>query len=363
MMKLEVNGKQFENFISAECEIRLDALAGTFRFSAVNPNGVEMPFKGGEECRVIVDGEAVLTGDIEVVEVDYDGENHDIVIQGRSRSARLLDSSIGILDDIFTDNLTLKSLIEKVADNIGLEISVTDNAKPAPFNPAEDLAAPEPGDNAFSLIEKFVRKRNVLLHPSADGGITIATNSQTVAAGRIQHIIGANDNNVMNSRFRYDSTGRFNVYEMASQLNPIPLVVTGGSDLASLVDQRGGVFDDSIKPGRRMVIVAEAPYSDEECEARAKWELDVRKARGLVYSCTVPYFRVGGTSGDLWRINRIYQIVDDFVGKIEPMLCNSVRYQYDDETGSTTQLSFVGRNAYTNNPVDIETGEVASNVA
>jgi prophage tail gpP-like protein len=360
-MKLEVNGVQYDNFISAECETRLDALANFFSFTAINPNGVVFPFKGGESCKVIVDGEVVLTGEIEVVEVSYDGGDHEVTVQGRSTAAKLLDSTIGLLGDIVGEGLTLRALIEAVIAHLGLDIKVRDDVRPRPFSIAEELAAPEPGDNAFRFIEKFTKKRQVMLHPSPDGGIVIAANSGIQAAGRVQHILNAFDNNVISSNFRYDTTGRFNAYFMASQLNPVVLNVTGGSDLATLVNQGGGVSDPGINKGKQMVIVTDAPFSDAECESRARWEADVRKARGLVYSAVVNKYREAGDTGKLWGVNKLYQINDDFIGKNEPMLCNSVKYSLNNDDGRVTGLGFVGPNSYTLSLQDFAGGSVSTN--
>jgi len=363
MINLEVNGIEYTNFVSARCDIRLDALSNTFSFEAVTPKGEKLPFKGGDSCSVIVDGELALTGSIEVIGVDYDAQDHTIMVSGRDKTGDLLDSSIDVISDISGDNLTLKLLIEKVIAHLGLGIKVIDEVSPEPFNSAEDIAAPEPGDNAFSFIEKYARKRQVLLTSNADGNIVITANSGTVAAGAVQHVIGALDNNVLSASFSFDTTGRFNSYKMSSSLNPTPLNLAGLTALASLVNQGGGVFDSAIRKGRQMVLISETSLSDKDCEKRAKWEADIRKARGLMYSATVTGFRVGDTrGGDLWAVNKLYQIVDDYVGKIETMLCNSISFNYDADDGSTTALGFVGKNAYTLF-VEDKDSKVADNVA
>lgn len=346
-MKLEINGIQYTNFTSAECSIRLDALSNTFRFDAAAPNGEPLPFKVGDACRVIVDGEKVLTGFVEIINVSYDGSEHSISVMGRDKTADLLDSTVDIIDDLNGENLTLKGVIEAVIKQLGLSLIVIDQAKPKPFSYAEDIVAPESGDNAFEFIEKYARKRHVLLTSNADGNIVIATNSGVKAAGAVQHIIGASDNNVLSSEFSNDATGRFNFYKFASQLNPVALNNAGDVGLASLVAQSGGVFDKYIRTGRQLVITSEASFSDENCGQRARWEADIRKARGLMYSADVAGYRVGVNTGELWETNKLYQIVDDFAQEIDLMLCNSVTFSLDLDRGSMTSLGFLGRTAYT----------------
>lgn len=356
-MMLKVDGISYDNFIEASCEIRLDSLSNQFQFTAATPEGSGLPFKGGEDCEVLIDGETVLTGQIELIALDYDDNSHNIVISGRDKTAKLLDSTLGPIADIRGDGLTLKSLIEKIIEHLGLDIKVIDQANPDPFNAAEDIAAPEPGDNAFLFIEKYARKRNVLLTSDSFGNVVIATNSKVAGSGVLQHIIGAEDNNVISARFSYDTTARYRDYIVISSLNPIALSIAGDTDLASLVDQSGGVSDNDVPEGRQLVIVPEAAYSSKQCEDRAKWERNVRKARSLSYVAVVPGYRIAGNSGNLWTTNIVYQVVDDFVGKIEPMLANSVTYSLDEVQGSSTTIELVGQDAYS---IFIEPNPLAS---
>lgn len=359
-MTLEVNGIQFDNFTAASCEIRLDALTNTFSFEAVAAEGVPLPFKGGEACRVIVDDIPVLTGFIEVVDVSYSAGDHTIIVQGRDKTGDLLDSNISELSDLRAP-ITLKEIIEKVIANIGADIKVIEEVTTAPFDAAQDIAAPEPGDNAFDFIEKYTRKRQVLLTSDGDGNVVITSGSTQQVVGSIQHIIGAFDNNVLSSSFSFDTTGRFNVYKFASQLNLVALNAAGVTGLDPVVDQSGEVSDPDVRKGRQLVLISEAPMSDDQNEARSKWEANIRKARGLVYSAVVSGYRVDPTdlTSDLWQINRLYQIVDDYLGKSEPMLCNSVTFTLDVQGGEQTSLGFVDQKAYSLELTKPETSKTA----
>ena len=359
-MILEVNGVQYDNFIAASCEIRLDSLCRQFSFSATADGDQSLPFKGGEKCKVRVDGELVITGTIEIVDVSYDSEAHNIQVSGRSLTGDLLDSTLDSIPSISGENLTLKKLMQIIIDHLGLSIKVIDNVSPAAFTAAEDLPNPEPGENAFQFVEKYARKRQVLLTDDKNGNIVIASNSAINGAGRIQHILNSVDNNVLSAAFTYDITGRYNRYKVVSGLNPSALNFAGDTDLDSIASQGGGATDSAIKAGRQLIIEAEAPFSDSQCVERAKWESNIRKSRGLVYSCVLGGFRVAGDSGELWQTNRLYQITDDFLGKVEPMLANSVRFNFDLDEGSTTEIGFVGPQAYTQFLTD--SAQVASNV-
>lgn len=346
-MILEVNGTQYTNFVSSSCELRLDSLSSSFEFQVAAPRGSRLPFSGGEACRVFVSDELALTGFIEVISIRYTDKDHTISIKGRDKTADLMDSLIGEFDDIRGDELSLKQLIGLVIAHLGLDIGVVDETDIALFNVAEDIAAPEPGENAYSFIQKYAKKRQVLLTSNAQGDVVIATNSGITAEGAVQHIIGASDNNVLTANYQLDLTGRFHLYKVSSGMNFAALNAAGETDVETAVSQTGIVTDDEIRKGRQYVIVPDASASDANCTERARWEADLRRTRGLAYGAVVDGFRVGGADTALWRLNRIYQIVDDFVGKIEPMLCNGIIFSQDDDAGSRAALEFVGQNAYT----------------
>lgn len=344
-MRLEVNGTEYTNFTSASAEIRLDALSRTFSFEAATTKGNPLPFNGGEKCRVIVDNLPVVTGYIEVISGNYDGNSHSVMVQGRCKTGDLLDSTISPLSDI-KEKVSLKSIIEKVIADIGVDISVVDNANPALFNDAEDIEAAEPGDNAFEFLEKLARKRQVLLTSNGDGDIVIEKTNLTDSLGSLQHFVGGSGNNILSASFSYDQTGRFNVYQFKSGLNPNPLNNAGTTSIATIVNQGGLVRDTQIRAGRQLVLVTEGGSSDKQSEDRATWEANVRKARGRVYSAVVRGYRPTPNAADLWNVNRLVTVTDDFASINAQMLINSVAFSYSLQSGKTTTISVVEKNAY-----------------
>lgn len=346
-MLLEVKGVRYDNFESATCEIRLDALSNSFRFQAVAEEGFALPFKGGDSCRVIVDGEVVLTGFIEIIAVSYTAASHSITIAGRDRTADLLDSTLSTISDLIAP-ITLKEIIEKVIKSIGLTLKVIEEVTTEKFEAAQDVVAPEAGQNAFKFIEKYTRKRQVLLTSNGDGDVVITSGTPTIARGAIQHIINAEDNNVISADFSFDTTERFNLYKFSSQLNPFAVNKAGDTKISSIVNQQGSTSDKEIRVGRQLVLKSEGPFSDDQNNIRSKWEANIRKARSLRYSVVVAGYRVDPSDpgSPLWRINSAYPITDDFLGKEEAMLLNSITFILDNQNGERTTLGFVNKEAY-----------------
>jgi len=346
MLELEVSGIPYKNFTSASAELRLDAIASTFSFTAVSTQTAPLPFVGGEPCRVLVEDQAVVTGFIEIVSGSHDSSTHTINIQGRSKTGDLLDSSITKLDDI-GETFTLKAIIEAVMKNIKLTgIDVIDEANPDPFNAAEDSIAFESGDGAFEVLEALARKRHVLLTTNADGNIVISLSPGGDSGGALQNIIGSNDNNILAASYSYDRTGRFNIYKMDSQLSLVPMNNAGATSNSSIVAQTGLIPDLEIRPGRQMVLVSEGGFSNKQNDDRATWEAAIRKARGKVYSATVRGYRPNPDSAFLWNVNELVHVEDNFAKISATMLINTVAFGFNLQGGKTTTLSMIEKNAY-----------------
>jgi prophage tail gpP-like protein len=344
-LAIEVSGVRYEGFVSAKVEARMDALSRSFEFEATSDKGRPLPIRGGEACRIYADGDLVLTGFVEVVDASGSAEDHAISIKGRDRAADLVDSTLGILSDI-RPPIDLKTIIRRVLKHLDLGLSVVDQASPEKYNEAEDLAAPEPGKPAFEFLEALSRKRQVLLTSNEDGNVVIAKPSGTKTGASILHRVKSNENNVLSYSVSYDATGRFRVYKTLSQLNVVPLLLAGGVDLGSIVSQgeTKTVVDSSIRRGRQLVNSSESMFSAAEGEKRSRWEANVRRARGRVYSATMDGFR--DQFGVLWRPNTRVRVLDDYAGIDGEMLVNSVTYSVS-EQGSTSTLAMVERDAYT----------------
>ena len=348
-MRIEVDGIQYQDFVSASATLRLDALARTFSFVATSDQAVPLPFKGGEACKVVVNGEDVITGFIELVNVDGDDESHTIQITGRGKTADLLDSSIGTLDTVIRPG-SLKSVVEQIIGHIGADLQVIDDVSPAPFNSAEDIVAPEPGQNCFDFLERLARKRQVLLTSDGEGNVVIAQGSGTTVEGAfVQHRVADDSNNVLAYSASYDLTGRFNVYRMVTQLNQGALNLAGVTPAASVVSQGQAVVVRDNAPelqarARQLVLVGENMSSGPEDQKRAVWEQNIRRARGRVYSATIDGHR--NQAGLLWTPNTLIRVVDEYAGINALMLVNTVEFQLNDQGGRTTILSFVESDAY-----------------
>ena len=137
------------------------------------------------------------------------------------------------------------------------------------------------------------------------------------------------------------------MYVSSSQLNPTALNFSGQSDLTSLVKSSGRVSDTQIKAGRQNVFKAEKTSSNSQCLNRAKWELNVRKARGTTYGAKVEGHTIATDNTELWDTNALVQVLDEFAGISSNMLVDKITFTTDLDGGDETDIQLVNKDSYT----------------
>ena len=340
MILVRVNGVEYDQYLSATVNISFETLANDFSFTATSNKGFP-PFKKGDLVEMIVDGEKVCTGFIERIEGSFSDSSHSITYSGRDKTADFIDSNINVLNDL--QDLTLKQLLERIIKNIGSSLKVIDTVKPKVFNPAEDIIKCIPGDNCFDKASEFAKKRQVFLTSDGDANIVIANSEPIDTGSLLQHKINSEGNNVLNASWMLSDEDRFRRYSLRSQLDPAGLSLVPSPDIATASNQNGGIIlDKEVREGRQFVAI-KAKHSSEELKKRAEWTKKMRRARGNTYTATVQGYR--NAKNNLWDVNQLATIDDDFADISRKMLVSNLQFNYS-ESGSLTALNFVEKNAY-----------------
>lgn len=342
-MKLEVNGKKYYGFTEATADVRLDALSNSFSFEAAPANDIKIPFILGDECVVYVDDLPVITGHVEVITGSGSYETSKISIIGRDKTADIVDSKIGVLNDVKAP-ITFKRVVELVIQHIGAEIDVIDLAGVS-LDRADDIVAAEPGDGAFDFLEKIARKKNVILTSNSDGNVVIQKAIGQLIEASVIHRTDGQGNNAISYAFKYDDTQRFHRYEAVGNLNVNSLSTFGAIAPKKVVSQSGFVLDERIREGRQYIISSEQFGSSGNMKDRSSWEANIRRARSRVYTAVVTGYK--NQTGDIWTPNTLVKVSDDRANIDDVMLINAVTYRLTSDEGSTTELSLVNRDAYT----------------
>ena len=354
---LEVNGSKYEGFKDISINRSLDSAYGTFNFTATSnkDNPVILPIQNGEPCKVWILNNLVVDGFVEILSISYDANSHLINIQGRDKIADFTDSTV-IGNANYKAPIGLIDILRKTLDIIGFtkvkivtsSVKLANELAENPFNKEEDLAT-EVGGNAFEFIQKLCKKRQVLLIPSFNQKdelqimLTRAENTEIDAI--IRNKIGGGNSNVLSGQANYNNAQRYFAYICRSQGN----MSTGLND--PNIDSKSEIaYDREMRTTRVLEFQAESLSSIECCKARADFEANVRRAKSSVLNYTmqgffIDQFKQDGIFANLWQLNRLIKVEDDFLAVNAEMLINDVTYSFGDG-GEKTTLGLVPQDAY-----------------
>lgn len=351
---LEVNGAKYEGFKSLNFFKGIEHASGTFAFTATSELRQKLPFKGQEKCRIVLDNQPLITGFIDTVDYEYDDKSHTVSITGRDKTADIIDDSIqGNVD--FRAGIALQTIIYETLGLLNIrDILVVNNVTDLkPFTQSE-MAVAKVGENAFDFLEKYCRKRGVLLTTDGEGNLVITRAGQEILSGVLVNAIDGRANNTKNGKISYDFTKRYNKYIVRSQANQaidgvdVAAVLPTPGQPDDLTDYQGTVgiaFDREIRSSRVLEMIAETASVNESNQQRAIWEANIRRARSLVYSCEVNSLYT--TAAKIYEPNKKIKVKDDFCKIDSIMLIRSVTYSLDPDSGTSVKLELVPSDAYT----------------
>ena len=411
MITLEAKGIPYSNFISANVFTSVQTLSSTFDFLATMSKANDFPIKLQDSIRVLIDGKAVLTGIVEVLEpfysVDSSGSAEEgIKVQGRSITSDVVMSSLVgplVMAPGF-GSISLKSVVEKILGINGLPIKVIDISGSDPFSEGEllsqsglsslqsglssfsagDKIVAKVGENLFDVINKYCEKRQALATTDGDGNIVLTrggsgslkaklTSRRNTFTGGLQGVISTaagqpntRENNILSARARYSDEDRFNRYIVRTQQNLSAMnEVLAKINNESVVDQSGEAFDRGIRTSRATVLPSDSSNSNQTAKQRAIWEANIKRSRGFNFSCSVQGFVAEQDTGRIWAPNNLVQVQDDFSDINSTLLIKDVRYIFSLNNGSITEMNLSYNDSFTLNaqqgPVSQRTNKFGAN--
>lgn len=342
-LNVEIEGQVYENFTRAEVVRSMRSLLGSFSFEATANKANVLPVKGNEQVRILADGEVIMTGYADPLDVQYSASGHSITASGRDLAQDLVDSSVKG-DKSFSGG-TLSNLIEKVLLNLGLNLKVISNVTGlAAF---DTIAAATTSQKAYEFLEGYARKRQVILNTDADSNIIIVRGSTTPSGIVLNHV--KNDitlrNNILSANIGFDNTNRYNTYQARSNSNPGAGGIFAISDSPKeIVNVKNSAIDSKVRSTRYLEFEAEESMKAEDLGKRAQWEANIRRANSFYYSCTVQGHRTD--SGEIWEPNTLVVVNDEYMGLQTNLLISDVTFSYDLSNGSTTRLDMTLPDAF-----------------
>lgn len=281
----------------------------------------------GETCRLLVDGESVVTGYVDEVTIDYSASAHQVDVRGRDKTADLVDCS-AIRGTGQWQGVKLEAIAQQLAAPFGIRVTAAvDTGKAFP-----NFALQE-GETVFEAIERMARIRALLLQTDGAGNLVITR----AGLNRVSTALRLGEN-ILQARAGLNLRDRFSQYVFKGQ--------AAGGDFFSgtTVSQIKAVATDpGVSRYRPLVVVAEAQDVAASLTQRAQWEANVRAARSTEVSITVQGWH---HADGLWQPNTIVAVRHAALRLDDELLIKSVTFTLDDN-GTTTQLSLTRADAFT----------------
>ncbi len=380
-VSVEIDGKTFETFKSVNIDTDLDTFGFAFDLEINIPNQESDINTQGKAIKINIDGETLVTGFIEKQTISTTRDSTSIIINGRDKPCDFIDSRVS--NKVFSTPIGFETLLKKllvitgyevVAPNkkIGLqtELGVNQIAVVNEYGDIENFANSEgigfsKDESAYELIQRLADKRRLVLGTNGDGNIVIRKIGQKITSTILQRykIQGVNTtaNNIQTSTIVRDDSKRYYEYKIVSSstsTNP------NNEDWQSAVDnlkdnkvQYSGVFyDNEIRPTRKFIDYV-ANLTNSQCQERAEWECNIRRAKAFEYRCRIFGFRQNLNTviskNPLWEINSLVYIFDEVCNVEGEFLVKSIKYSKS-LSGTFCDLVLVNPLAYTDSVFEIK---------
>jgi prophage tail gpP-like protein len=334
-IELMVGNAVYGGWESVEVSRSIESISGAFSMGVSERwpgQQVVAAVRPDAACKVILDGEIVVTGYVDETSPSYDEKSHSVKVDGRDATGDLVDCSADWTPTSGGGqrfNIDIVAMIQAICKPFGISVI----SQITGLNPIPEFVI-HPGQTAFQTIQQLCSFAAVL--PISDGNGNLILTRGGIAGTQAPLTLGGN---ILKASGKYSSKDRHSRYQVLGQSN-------GGGDVspAMAIGGNGIATDPSVTRYRPLAIIADfMAVGDAAYTQRAQWEATVRAGRGFTASITVPGWR--DANGELWQPNRLVNVDDDFLGLHDMMLISGV-HQSKSASGTTTELSLSRRQAF-----------------
>ncbi len=370
-MTLAVAGLRLSRWTSAQAGGNLRDIAGSFTFEyrdsgrealAFDPDLDPMPrmpvVLAGQACSVAIDGETVLTGFIDKVEVSWEGEQLSCTLMGRDKTGDLVDCAAAPNGPVEWRNVTALQIAQIICAPFGIKAYAD-----VPVTDVFPLFGVEADEIAMSAIAKACRQSALLVTSDGLGGLVLTRGGNTRAPAPLTR-----PGNIQGGSYRMDWSERFADYYVKGQTSrsvirsaQVPLFTSATdprdgstfpvelSTTATQTEQVASVMtghaaDPAVQRYRPTVRMVKTQAGAATVQQQADWSLRIAKGQADTLRYKVLDWRAGSANA-LWRRNAVSRVSDPFAGINRDMLISGVTYHFDQQ-GEYTELELAGRTAF-----------------
>ena len=331
-LALAIGGTRYEGWTRATVTRALKTISGTFAIGLSEKTpGVATPrqVKPGDRCRVLLHGEAVITGFVDSVRASYERGTHEVEIAGRDATGDLVDCSAASEPGEWHDE-TLERIAARLCEPFGIAVRAGEAS--APFRRFRI----EEGETVFEALDRACRMRGVLPLSDGAGGIVLGRPVRSRAGVRLEWGV-----NILAASGEASGLNRYSHYTIFGQ--------QPGDDFLN-PEAAAHVIATARDPGvtrhRPLTMLAEQALDAAEAQERVDWEAVVRAGRARRATITVQGWREREADGaPLWAPGRLVQVRDDWLGLDREMLIAGVQ-QRTGPDGTTSALTLYPETAF-----------------
>ncbi len=176
-VELFLNGKIFSGWKTLSVFRSLEAMSGQFDLGiAVRPEDDISVLKAGSSLILKMGGQTVITGYLDELRQRIEGENKEITVSGRDKTADLVDCAV-IHSSYQFKGQTLKQIAEAICKPFGINVVWT--ATESGATEVIPVWQVEPGETAFDTLSKAARHKGVLVTSDVDGNLVFTDPGKT----------------------------------------------------------------------------------------------------------------------------------------------------------------------------------------
>ncbi len=286
---------------------------------------LKQELQANERCQVLIHGQTVIDGYLDLFEPSFDESTHTINVSGRDITGDMMESSAFLPDGELT-NVTILQLAQTLLTGYGLALNC-----PAPGEPFEK-AVVNGGESIFDVLSIHAGQRGLLLYTLGDGVLHIAKPPQMELHRKL--IEGVD---ILRANAAHDITQQYGRYIFHGQ----------GKDAQTVKYE---IHDPTCRPTRLLVQdleLAEGSSLD-LIQKRAEWELKVRRAKGKRATVTVQGWEY--EPGKIWNVGQRPYLKSPRLGYDQLMLISTLTYTCNEQDGTLTELTLTDPEAYAPEP-------------
>ncbi len=333
---LSINGTDYAGWKGVTVTRSIDSVCGSFELNVSDrwPNqNIPRAIREGDECQVFLGNDVVITGFVDGVSPAITKDTHSLAVRGRDKTCDLVDCSAEIdLYELVDEDLA--GIAGMVCEKFGIELKVQTGVG-EPFV----RFSIQPGDSAFSIIERAARQRGVSCTTDGNGALVLTARGEFKPAGdRLEEGV-----NLLAATADYDWTSRHQTYRVLGQM---PSFHDGADD--PMADMLGQARDANVMRYRPLILTCEIWTDAESAEKRAKCECAWRAGKSLRVNVQVMGWRQ--SNGMLWEPGYTVHLISPSLYQDDvELVISTVRYSISDSSGQIAELEMTRPDAYLDN--------------